>query len=488
MKIKYYIQTALLCLLLFASTACNDWLNISPRTEIKAEKNFKDEQGYKDALTGVYLLMTDESLYGQDLTFGFLDVLAQYYTGIYNTSNAYYYAKNFDFSNLSNVARFSSIWMNSYNVIANINELIQYVDKADSILFTGRNYNLIKGEAHGLRAFMHFDLVRMYGPGYQTGADTKAIPYVTEVSTKITPLSTVEQVLTQALADLAIAEKCLQKDPVVNTATSTSYDTEYERDRTFKFNYFAVKMLEARIYLYKKDYTNALAAAQKVIGQTTFHWTPLEEINTADTKQRNLVFSEELVFALYTSELNTNYTSYFTGTTSGLYMLEENYNALYQLYQSGTDHDTRYEYQSALLDQYRFSTKLKQQASNTSYLFRMPMMRLSEAYYIAAECAMKQNDLTYAVSLLNTVRESRQISAPLSETLTADQINTEIFNEYSKEFFAEGQLFYYYKRLNYPYIPIRAASGSTVTTTYVTPTYIFPLPDDEKEYGGRNNE
>lgn len=483
-----YIKISIISIILISLPACSDWLDISPRTQIKAADNFKTEQGYKDALTGVYLLMTNESLYGQDLTFGLLDVLAQYYTGIYNTSNAYYYAKSFDFKNNSNITRFNNIWYKSYNVITNINELIQFIDKADSTDFTGRNYNLIKGEAYGLRAFMHFDLVRLYGPSYEVGATSKAIPYITNVSTKVTPLSTVDQVLTQALSDLAIAEKCLQADPVMNTATSSHYDVEYERNRTFKFNYYAVKMLEARIYLYKKDYINALASAQKVINQSTFYWTPLEEINAADTKQRNLVFSEELVFSLYCSKLNSNYTAYFTGSNSGLYMLGENYEALYQLYQTGTDHDTRYEYQSALIEQYRFSTKLKQSANNSNYLFRMPIMRLSEAYYIASECALKQDNFSYAISLLNTVRESRQINAPLPETLNAEQIETEIFNEYSKEFFAEGQLFYFYKRLNYQYIPIRAANGSSVTISYVTPTYIFPMPDDELEYGGRNDE
>lgn len=484
---KYLTRLLIICFLVFISVSCNDWLNISPRTEIKSEDNFKNEQGYKDALTGVYLLMTDESLYGRDLTFGFLDVLAQYYTGIYNSTNAYFYAKNFDYANSSNVTRFQNIWANSYNVIANINELIININKADSTMFTGRNYNLIKGEAYGLRAFMHFDLVRMFGPAFVSNPGAKAIPYITTVNTKVTPLSTVDEVLTKALADLQIAEEYLAKDPVINKNINENYDTEYERDRTFKFNYYAVKMLQARIYLYKKNYTKALEAAQKVIDQTTFHWTPLEEINASDSKQRNLVFSEELVFSLYVSKLNTNYTSYFTGK-SGLYMLDENYNALYQLYQTGTDHDTRYEFQTTLLEDVRFSSKLKQQSSITAYLFRMPVMRLSEAYYIAAECAVNQNNLSYAIGLLNQVREARQINAPLSEALSATDINSEIFNEYSKEFFAEGQLFYYYKRLNYQLIPIRAANGSTVTTTYVTPTYVFPLPDDEIEYGGRNNE
>lgn len=71
-------------------TSCSDWLDVSPRTEIKADDNFESEQGFKDALTGVYLLMTGTNVYGKEFTYGMTDVLAQYYTGITQTSHAYY--------------------------------------------------------------------------------------------------------------------------------------------------------------------------------------------------------------------------------------------------------------------------------------------------------------------------------------------------------------------------------------------------------------
>lgn len=81
-QIKYYIYKFALLIPVLALGACNDWLDISPRTEIKSDDNFSSEQGYKDALTGVYILMTDQAVYGKEMTFGMVDVLAQYYTGI----------------------------------------------------------------------------------------------------------------------------------------------------------------------------------------------------------------------------------------------------------------------------------------------------------------------------------------------------------------------------------------------------------------------
>lgn len=70
--------------------------------------------------------------------------------------------------------RINSMWSSSYNVIANINELIGYIDEANPGMFTGRNYHLIRGEAYGLRAMLHFDILRLFAPSYKAGASTKA--------------------------------------------------------------------------------------------------------------------------------------------------------------------------------------------------------------------------------------------------------------------------------------------------------------------------
>lgn len=66
-----------------------------------------------------------------------------------------------------------------YNVIANINNFLEYVDKNKDVLVTERYYETMKGEALGLRAFLHFDLLRMFGPIYKEHPASKAIPYRT---------------------------------------------------------------------------------------------------------------------------------------------------------------------------------------------------------------------------------------------------------------------------------------------------------------------
>lgn len=113
----------LLLVQLLALSACDDWLDVSPKTQIKSDDNFSSEQGFKDALTGVYLLMEDESLYGKELTFGMLDAMGQYYTAM-SSNNTYNYDKAFDYSNSDVESRKDAVWKNMYTAIANDNELI----------------------------------------------------------------------------------------------------------------------------------------------------------------------------------------------------------------------------------------------------------------------------------------------------------------------------------------------------------------------------
>ena len=61
------------CLLSFGLSSCSEWLDVKPKSEIKEDELFKTEQGFKDAMTGVYVLMTEAQLYGREMTFGLVD-------------------------------------------------------------------------------------------------------------------------------------------------------------------------------------------------------------------------------------------------------------------------------------------------------------------------------------------------------------------------------------------------------------------------------
>lgn len=478
--IQFIRYNMLLVAMALQLVSCSDWLDITPRSQIETEDNFESEQGYKDALTGIYLLMCNQSLYGKELTYGMVDALAQYYTGSEGSSRPYYYAMQYDYTETNMKSLISEMWKGLYNVIANVNELIAHIDNASPSLFAGRNYHLIRGEAYGLRAFLHFDLLRLFGKSYVAGADEPAIPYVTEVTEQVFPLSTTAKVLENILADLKIAEDELDVDPVIDMDAVRSTDDEtFQRDRFYKFNYYAVKMLQARSYLYKGDYTEANKAAQSIVGQQTFTWTPESEYSELNAQRKNFVGSEELVFCLYLSNLNTLYSETFT-VLNGMYMQKGGYATLFNEASYGRT-DFRWLYQTDIIQDEYVCSKLRQPLGG-AYLNRLPLMRISEAYYIAAECALQsqnQDAVTTAAGYLNLVRQKRGILAPLTIS-TVQEVETEVYKEYAKEFFCEGQLFFYFKRKNQGSIPVYKA-----TTGTATPNYVFPMPDDELEYGRR---
>ena len=106
-----------------------------------------------------------------------------------------------------------------------------------------------------------------------------------------------------------------------------------------------------------------------------------------------------------------------------------------------------------------------------------PAIRLSEMYYIAAECSFDQSPST-ALGYLNTVRAQRGIGNPLTDS-TKTQFLTDLLKDARKEFFGEGQIFYMYKRLN---TSIVGSSGIIIPPS--DSIFVLPLPINETEFGG----
>ena len=88
-KLDYYKWIVGVCLILIL-TACQDWLDVRPKTEIESKDLFESESGFKEALAGVYSNMTSQQLYGRDLTFGIIDALGQCWD-IKSTANEFLY-------------------------------------------------------------------------------------------------------------------------------------------------------------------------------------------------------------------------------------------------------------------------------------------------------------------------------------------------------------------------------------------------------------
>lgn len=472
MQSKYLYKIIIPLFCIAVSAGCKKWLDVSPKTQIREAELFTSEQGFEDALTGVYLKLGSRSLYGQNLTMGFLDVLGQYYNLSTSSNTTFKQAAAFDYEDAGVKGIIAGIWTDAYASIANLDNLLAQIDE-NKTLFANHNFESVKGQALALRAFVHFDLLRLFGPSPEVDAEKKSIPYLTSFGVSVYPLLTVNQVMDSCLKDLSQAEQLLSIDKTVSIRSNPNPSSNY-------MNYWAVKGLQARIYLYRGDKINAKAAAMEVINnQALFPFVKAAE--AAATINRDRLYPTEHLFALNVYSLKT-YTEEYTKTgvvngTPLLYTTTTNTKNLYET-SSGGSSDIRFNYDFFQYGSGYSTSKYWQediaQSSYYQYLINtIPLIRLSEMYYIAAECA---NDPAEGVGYLNTVRANRGLSN-LDTGISAENLESEILKEYKKEFYAEGQLFYYFKRLNKAKI-----DGSSVNAADV---YVLPLPEDEIEFGKR---
>ena len=76
-RYKLYIFTLLCVLTVFSS--CSDWLDYTPKDKETEEQTFGTRQGFYTAVNGVYNRLISTTMYGKNLTWGMLDILALHY-------------------------------------------------------------------------------------------------------------------------------------------------------------------------------------------------------------------------------------------------------------------------------------------------------------------------------------------------------------------------------------------------------------------------
>lgn len=511
---KYNIKTILAasCLVLSISS-CNDWLDVEPSTEVDKNAMFKNEDGFADAMSGVYSNMTSDNLYGKNLTWYALELMGGGATCAWgNNANimGYYFQENTEcYMPDLRTSIVDPIWNEEYNTIANVNSILSDIDKHKNV-FTGNDYAVFKGEALGLRAFLHFDLLRLFGKAGEENLNTTAIPYVDELSSSVYPMLSVKVAADSILNDLQRAKELLKADPMYTGETCSkyvcsavtgfaTYRLQYNiadwHNRRFHFNYYAALATMARVYQWIGDKENALACAKEVIAaqEEKFPWVNSTLVaNVASNSQyvcRDRTFCTEQIFALNINDLPDRMDGYMIEKEKSFNGMDGNLEGInLSCFDVSTRAlDPRYAYlrTNTTLSGMDFSVSVKYYKDNDTNNYspwsanRLPLIRLSEMYYIAAEC---EPDLSKATEYLETVRRHRGMASyPLTCTSKND-LQNEIEKEYRKEFIAEGQLFYYMKRHEKSFSNVSAFGSSS----YITPDLmVLPIPDDENTYGGR---
>ncbi len=452
--------------------ACSDWLNVEPKTTVKEKELFSREIGFKEALTGIYIQMGASGLYGRNLSYGFLDILGQCYQPKDGSGNFYYQNKAYyEFPSDKTESTTDAVWTGMYGVLANINNLLYWIDQKRDVFTTDGYYEIIKGEALGLRAFLHFDLLRMFGPVYKQNPDGLSICYRSNFdrnSRKILPASAI---VDSVLMDLHAAEEILAgKDPLnFNFPKTINDEMGYGGDgfltmRHKRMNLYAVKALLARVNMWVNNKSEAKKYASDVISSGYFG---LVSDNSIDR-----IFSSELLFSLYIDAFDQQVKNDFSWRGVWYIFEAEFLNDYFDVRVDGSN-DIRYREGTGFIhDTFgQFVQKYSQDGLWNSLENTVPLIRLSEMYYILSECTEEDEE---AASYLNKVRESRGIEAVSFGNESKEEA---LEKEYRKEFYAEGQLFFFYKRCfktSFLHCPVREMKENN---------YQFSIPDDEVLFG-----
>lgn len=438
------------CAILAASlSSCvNDWLDVAPSDGTDADAALTSSSDLAAARTGMYAALKGNSnlvdYYGQQF-FVYGDVHAgddYQYNNIGGSNRASFYydmtyqtASEFSSStSSSNVA-----WKSPYIVIGRANRIIAAAEGGalSDAAEAKATIDQYAAEAKVLRALAHFDLVRIYGKPYtEDQGASLGVPLVTGVleSNAKPARSTVAEVYTQVVKDLTEA--------ISSNALATETEPGY-------VSVWGAKAILSRVYLNMGDYANALSVAEDIIKNSgAALWTRDQYFKAWDASTPN---ESEFLFRLNVAGSTDN------NDLNGIGNLQQRdgYKEMVATKKfvdmlTSDPKDVRNDMflpATAAKEVATYGTnkvflnKLRGQGGNLRNVTIVPIIRLSEVYLTAAECAFRKNDKTKAVEYLNDLVKNRTTTE--ASLATVDNITLErILIERRKELIGEGQRYF----------------------------------------------
>jgi hypothetical protein len=233
---KLNIYTVVFSLLVLGG--CSDFLETESLSNSTVDNYYKTPEQAYNALVGCYDGV--QALWSSGVSFPVAsEVLSDNAFGGTGYSDGYGYQllDEFDKSRSpSDLNMFNNNWIAYYKAIYRCNILLQKLDDVEWGTDADLR-NIYEAEARFLRAYMYFDMVRLWGN----------IPLLTEPSTENVPQATPQEVYAQIAEDLKFASENLE-------AKSYASQSSSERGRVTKW---AAESLIGRVYIYYTGYYGA---------------------------------------------------------------------------------------------------------------------------------------------------------------------------------------------------------------------------------------
>ncbi|QEC45698.1 RagB/SusD family nutrient uptake outer membrane protein [Pseudobacter ginsenosidimutans] len=471
--------TLVCCLLSFQFFSCKKFLDVQPRDYMFEEEAFSTKKGVEAALNGLYQSLPDSMLYGKTLTIGGTEQFAQYFYPIAGEHQNLF--KDYNMTAVRSL--FSQVWSKSYRTILGANVFCSKLENPSFNVVEPVEKKILLGEAYAIRAFLHFDMLRIFGPVYAASPGNTAIPYITKPAIEAQPLLSATAAIDKILEDLDAAVKLLEKDPVRTKGADRSgmpadgQVMDYLSNRHRRMNYYAVRTLQARVLLYAGKKELAGTAAQSIIAEQEafFPW------QTEQQMASDPLLSKETFFGIDNRSLYDYYRRMFSPLVHDEMIYTPTQEKLDAMYDpASTDLRLRYWFKTGVEGNKNYKVFVKHSNANitdATFRYYQPLIKKAELYLIAAETAP---DLQQGYFYLNSLRLSRGLTpVNYQPASTSADLLLEIRKEYEREFIGEGQTYFMFKRLNLGTI---TSYTGTSTVTMDAGKYVVPLPEDETYY------
>src|SRR6218665_1207579 len=263
MKQKIILLIALISSVL---SACDNFLEIQPKTHLISTRFFKTQDDFEKAVNGAYAPLRD--LYKNAWIMGEMHSDNTYY--IHNSDNR----GNPDPELVANFIEHPSGWPGSarytsaYRIIGRANQILAQIE---SVEFSATVKNNLKGQALFLRALSYFGLVQYFGK-----VPLHFVP-ATSLSDVALPLSDVSKIYEQILSDAAAAADLLPKKSQQEAGRATSG---------------AAKTLLGNVHLVLTNYPAAETVLKEVVNSKEYQLLPryADVFNPANKNSLESVF------------------------------------------------------------------------------------------------------------------------------------------------------------------------------------------------------
>ncbi|REE07798.1 SusD-like starch-binding protein associating with outer membrane [Winogradskyella pacifica] len=427
-------------------TSCEDFTEIdSPNNQLIGIQVFEDASTVDAAFAHIYSQLRDVAFTSGN-TSGLSYLMGHFTDELTLYSNSQPDVQNYSNNTLiSSDGKANTLWSSGYNLIYASNRILEGVTHSSALSQADKDRFL--GEAYFVRAFIHFNLMNLFG----------AIPYITstdyQINKNVSRLDT-EVIYQSLIADLQLAKTLLPET-----------DTSYNKLRP---NFWVAAALLAKVYLYHEDWQLAHTEATDVISNGGY-------VLSTDLSQVFLKTSTATLWQLGEGTAGTNTLDAFTFIfASGP---PPNSALSSYLIADFEDGDSRFTNWTGVISEeentwyYPYKYKLNSPTGNTEEC--TILFRLAELYLIAAEAYAHDENISEALNYLNPIR-TRALLDPIT-TSDLDVLLNAIYQERRIELFTEqGHRFFDLKRTGRTFTEL-----APIKPHWEPSDTLLPIPESE---------